>query len=95
MTATAAAARRLEDGANHDDYRMMMTMTTVVEGDDNSAAALRSNFGPPEDCGSEDNEEPEAATDSDVGRRRDAPRPLLSLRASEGRRWWGALDNLP
>ena len=35
-------------------------------------------------------EEPEAATD--VGRRRDAPRPVL--RASEGRRWPGALDNL-
>ena len=38
-------------------------------------------------------EEPEAATD--VGRRRDSQRPVL--RASEGRRWWGAraVDNLP
>ena len=38
-------------------------------------------------------EEPEAATD--VGRRRDAPRPVR--RASEGRRpgWRGAVDNLP
>ena len=37
------------------------------------------------------NEEPEAATD--VGRRRDAPRPVH--RASESWRWRGALDNLP
>ena len=36
-------------------------------------------------------EEPEAATD--VGRRRDVPRPVD--RAWEGWRWRGALDNLP
>ena len=36
-------------------------------------------------------EEPEAATD--VDRRRDAPRP--ALRTSAGRRWRGAVDNLP
>ena len=36
-------------------------------------------------------EEPEAATD--VGRQRDAPRQVH--RASEGRRWWGAVHNLP
>ena len=36
-------------------------------------------------------EEPEPATH--VGRRRDAPRPVL--RASEGRRWREAVDNLP
>ena len=36
-------------------------------------------------------EEPEAATD--VGRRRDAPRPVP--RVSEGRKWRGAVDTLP
>ena len=36
-------------------------------------------------------EEPETATH--VGRRRDTPRPVL--RASDGQRWRGAVDNLP
>ena len=59
---------------------------------------LSSPGGPPPEArrasaaaGSELSEEPETATD--VGRRRDAPRPVL--RASKGLRWRGAVDTLP